>query len=271
MKFNVKDFPEHGISLIVPLDPSFGGVAKLPRAESTSHDDSYSVLLKNTGNRAVVGYSIKWECFEGKGNSSDRNVSRDRNVSNIVSWIFLHGDEFDRRAAVNGLHEIIKPHSTWLISFDSPSRPLEGGVDEAAFGTKVDQSGGNEILEGCTTMTIIADGIFFDDGMFIGPDTMGFFTEIKSQMDARYEILRGVRNALKSGKKPGEIFRELERVRDQEGLKPGEQPRADTFRHYFRNLFARDLLGKKELWGADKAIEDVQLQLSKPWVNLRKL
>ena len=90
-------------------------------------------------------------------------------------------------------------------------------------------------------------------------------------MDARYEILRGVQNELKSGKKASEIFRRLERVRDQEGVKLGEHPTADEFKSYFRNMFARDILGKNELWGADKAIEDVQLQLSKPWVNLRKL
>ncbi len=90
-------------------------------------------------------------------------------------------------------------------------------------------------------------------------------------MDARYEILRGVQNELKLGKKAGEIFRGLERIRDREGVKLGEHPTADVLRSCFRNIFARDVLGKKELLGADKAIEDVQLQLSKPWVNLRKL
>ncbi len=105
----------------------------------------------------------------------------------------------------------------------------------------------------------------------LSEDTTGFFTAVKSQMDARYEILRGVQNELKLGKKAGEIFRGLERIRDREGVKLGEHPTAGALRSCFRNIFARDVLGKKELLGADKAIEDVQLQLSKPWVNLRKL
>ena len=99
MKFNAKDFPEQGVSLIVPSDPSFGHLqAKL---ESTSIDDPYSVFLKNTSSRAVVGYSLKWQCLDGTGETADRNLSNDRHLSNIVSWVFLHGEESDRRAAVD--------------------------------------------------------------------------------------------------------------------------------------------------------------------------
>lgn len=120
-------------------------------------------------------------------------------------------------------------------------------------------------------MTVIADGIFFDDGTFIGPDTTNFFTEVKTQMDARHEILTLVQNDLKAGKKVDEIFKELETIRDQQRVELGTSPSADEFHAYFRSLFAQDVLGMKELWGADKAIENVQLLLSKPWVNLRKL
>lgn len=265
VKYNIKDLPEHGISLIAPSDPSFTN-------GKTVTIDPYSVLLKNTSSRAVVGFAIKWECFDGRGDASDRNLSKDRNLSHLVSWVFLHGEESDRSAAVNESKEIIKPHSIWLISFDSPARPLDGGDAGVAFGaTNLDESGGAETLEGCASVTVTADGIFFDDGTFVGPDTTSFFTAVKSQMDAQYEILRGVQNELRSGKNVGEVFTGLERIRDREGVKLGEHPTPDEFRSYFRSIFARDVLGQKELWGADKAIEDVQLQLSKPWVKLRKL
>jgi hypothetical protein len=42
-------------------------------------------------------------------------------------------------------------------------------------------------------------------------------------------------------------------------------------RAYFRKKYAQDVLGKKEMWGPDKAIEDIQQLLSKPWAKLRKL
>lgn len=267
VRFDVKDFPEHGISLIVPSNPSFADMeAKLTQSTPTSIGNSYSVFLKNAGGRAVVGYRIKWECLDSRG-----DVSR-RDASNIVSWIFLHGEEPDRRMALNRSKEIIRPDSIWLISFGSPARPLERDSDEAAFGTTAfDEGGEAETTEGCASVTVIADGIFFDDGTFIGPDTTGFFTEVKSQMDARYEILRGVQDDLNAGKGADEIFRRLERIRDQESVTLGEHPTPDEYRTYFRNLFAQDILGNKELWGPDKAIEEVNLLLSRPWVNLRKL
>lgn len=251
VRFNVEDFPEHGISLIAPSDPPFA--------------NSYSVLLKNTGSRAVVGYRIKWECVDSRGDISTRASS------NIVSWIFLHGEESDRRTALNSSQEIINPDSIWLIPFGSPAQPFaRNGAGAVSSTTVLDGSSEPEPLEGCASVTVIADGIFFDDGTFIGPDTT-LFTEVKSQMEARYEILQGVQNDLRAGKSADEIFRGLERIRDQESVELGENPTSDEFRTYFRNLFAQDLLGKKELWGADRALEEVLLLLSRPWVSLRKL
>ena len=278
MKLNARDFPEHGVSLIVPSDPSFGHLqAKL---EHPSIHDRYSVFLENNSTRAVVGYSIKWQCFDDRGEIPDRDLSNDRNLNSIVSWVFLHGEESDRRAALNGSEDIIKPHSIWLINPDGLARPMEGrgsscsAVDTFSI-TRLDKSGRLiETIQDCASMTVIADGIFFDDGTFIGPDSTGFFTEVKSQMDARYEILQGVQNDLKSGKKADEIFKELEGIRDLEGIgsgELGERPTAEKFRSFFRGLFARDVLGMKEVFGVDKALEDVQLKLSKPWVTLRKL
>ncbi len=272
MRFEARDFPEHGVSFIVPSDPSFARL--LSKSESTSIHDPYSVLLKNTGARAVVGYSIKWQCFDDRGEVPDRNLSNDRDLRRIVSWIFLHGEESDRRAALDRSEDIIKPHSIWFISFAGAARPIAdlGGGDVVAPGTtQLDEGSRVESIQGCASITVIADGIFFDDGTFIGPDTIGFFTSVKSQLDARYEILRGVQDDLKSGKKADEIFKKLERIRDLEKVELGELPTAGELRSHFRSLFAGDVLGGKEYFGADKAIEDVQLQLSKPWVNLGKL
>lgn len=264
LSFNVKDFPEHGIFLIAPSQTS--------KTQSPSIAQSYSVFLKNDGSRAVVGYSIKWECIDGSGKTSERDTSKDLNLRHIDSWIFLHGEEADHTAALNRSHEFIKPNSTWFISPSSPPHPVERDANGLPFGvTEIDGGAGNEPLKSCVNVTIIADGIFFDDGTFIGPDTTGLFLEAKSQMDARYEILQGVENELKAGKQPAEIFNGLERIIDPKGVRLGEHPTKDEFRSYFRSLFARDILGKKEFLGNEKAIADVQLQLSKPWVNLRKL
>lgn len=262
VNFNLKDFPAHGISLFAPSDPAYH--------KDRSIIDPYSVILKNTSTKAIVGYSIKWECFDGKRGLADRDVSHDRSVSHIVSWVFLHGEDSERKAAIGTSEEIIKPNSVWLLSFDSPPRPL-GEVRDTVSVT-IDDQPNRESSTPCATVTVTADGVFFDDGTFVGPDTKNFFNEIKTQMDSRYEVLQEVKDAVESGKSPTEVFRGLENIITQEGrLRIGEKPTNDETRSYFRNLFARDVLGKKEQWGPDKTIQDIQRQVSKPWVSLRKL
>lgn len=267
VRFGVKDFPEHGIFLITPSHPSFKHLeAKLTNHKGASIADSYSVFLKNTGSRTVVGYRIKWECVDSRGDAAGRDVS------NIVSWIFLHGEEDDRREAINRSAEVINPGSTWFISFGVSERPVEGSDAGATLRpSEFDESEKPEAITECTSVTVIADGIFFDDGTFVGPDTTDFFTEVSSQLDARYEVLRGARDDLATGKKPEEIFKGLEVIRERNSGRLGERPTRDEFLAYFRSLFAQDLLGTKELKGADGALEEVQSLLSKPWVRPRKL
>jgi hypothetical protein len=259
MKFNLKDFPEEGISLIAPTDAAFA--KNLPA-------DPYSVVLKNTSSRAVAGYAVKWECSDGRTEDVNRSVSYDRIVSNVAAVIFLHGEEKERRDVINRTAQVIKPQSTWMISFDFPARQL--GVAGEQPAPDIDEAVFEDVRAACPNMTVIADGIFFDDGTFIGPDTSNFFTETKTQMDARYELLMAVQNQLRSGKNRDEVFTELERLRDKtQSL--GDQPTIADLRAYFRSMFAMDLVGKKNLWGIEKAIAEIQEQLSKPWVTLRKL
>lgn len=259
MKFNLKDFPEHGISLIAPTDAAFSKSAPA---------DPYSVVLKNTSSRAVAGYAIKWECSDGKTEDVNRSVSYDRIVSNVAAVVFLHGEEKARREVISRTAQVIKPQSTWLISFDFPARQI--GVAGEQPAPEFDEADFDHVRAACPNMTVIADGIFFDDGTFIGPDTSNFFTETKTQMDTRFELLREVQKQLQSGKNRDEVFSELERIRDKtQSL--GDQPTIDDLRAYFRSMFAMDVVGKKNLWGIEQAIAEIQEQLSKPWVTLRKL
>lgn len=239
---SVKDLPERGISLIAPGNPSFESLAAtLPEAAARSARESYAVFLKNTGPLAVVGYRIKWECLKCNGEP----FRQDR--SDITSWIFLHGEAEERKQIVGRAEEIIKPNETWLIAFDGPARPLK---DLAAV--QPQEFGEGAKLEGFKSITVIADGIFFDDGTFIGPDTTNFFTEVKSQMDARHDLLREIQTDLKSGKKVDEVFAGLEAVRNQERVNLGDDPSPGEFYAYFKRLFVQNVLGKKIIGGRKK-------------------
>jgi hypothetical protein len=258
VKYNLEDLAHHRISLLAPTDVASTKGKAVPV-------DPYSVLLKNTSTHSVVGYCIKWECSNGKTETSARELAFNRIFSHIVGVAFLYGEEAERRSMLNRLEDVIKPRSTWLIANDYPASNINENVN-----AKLAEAAIAQVNAACPVMRVTLDGVFFDDGTFIGPDTTQFFARIKTQMDARYEILQGVHNELKAGKTTAEVFRGLEQIPDREGHENVGQT-IEELRAYFRNLFARDVLGKQAVWGADKAIEEVQQLLSKPWVNLRKL
>jgi hypothetical protein len=260
VKFNVKDLSEHRVSLLAPSDPILTG-------GRTVFVDPYSVALRNTSSKAVVGYSINWECFDGNRQSATRDRSHDRKFSNSFGFAFMYGEESERRAILKNADEVIQPNSTWLISPDFPARKLSEPLEE--INIRRNQVALAEVQAACPTMTVSLDGVFFDDGIFIGPDTNNFFVKVKTQMDVRYEVLQGVQSELKSGKNPTEVFRELEQIRDHDVR--AEEMTMDELRSFYRHMFAQDVLGMKEMWGVNGAIANVQRQLSRHWVMLRKL
>jgi len=262
VKFNVRGLSEHNVSLIAPSDPLLTG-------GRTVFVDPYSVALRNTSSNAVVGYSIKWECFDGKTESATRDMSHDRKFSNSLGFAFMYGEESERRAILKNADEVIQPNSTWLIFPDLPARKLSGPLEEIQTGR--DQAALAGLQAACPTMTVTLDGVFFEDGTFIGPDTNDFFAKVKTQMDVRHEVLQGVQRDVKSGKDPTEVFKELEQMRDRERQQSGGEMTTNELRSFYRHMFAQDVLGMKEMWGVDGAIANVQRQLSRHWVTLRKL
>jgi hypothetical protein len=263
VKFNIRDLAKHGISLIAPSDPILTGNRK------PVTNNPYSIVLKNDSGRPIVGYSIKWECFDGTIESTNRDMSHDVRTSHILGVVLTYGEESKRRTILNMLQGVIRSHSNYFISEDTPARPLAEAVED--IGTQFDDAALAEIRAACPVMTVTLDGIFFDDGTFVGPDTTKFFDKVKTQLNARYELLKGVQNALQAGKDPNDIFRELEQIRDREGQPQGGEMTTTELRSYFRNKYAQDVLGKREMWGSDKALEDVHQMLSRPWAKLRKL
>jgi len=258
VKYNIKDLPKHGISLVAPSDPAL--------SKNLKPIDPYSVFLRNTSSRPIVGYSIKWECFDGKNESASRNTFYDRHLRSNLGVVFMYGEETDRKAILDRLEEVIWQNSTWLISYDLPALPV--GTVTKEDSPEINEAALAQMRAACPEMTITLDGVFFDDGRFVGPDTIGFFTYVETHVAMRHEMFQKVQTELKSGKTPTEVFRGLEQIANSEST----EPRAETevSRTEFRKLFAQDVLGMRNTWGVDKAIEKIQLHLSKPWLKPRK-
>jgi hypothetical protein len=73
-------------------------------------------------------------------------------------------------------------------------------------------SGGKRNLGPIKKVTLILDGVFFDDGEFAGPNQSGLWEQIVLSAEAHMRLARIARQAHDGGSPPQEIFRQIEAV-----------------------------------------------------------
>ena len=287
VRFNIKDLPEHGLFIISPSHPSFDEImaAYVKGKPNTAPEDlkPFSIFLKNMGNKAIVAYKMKWECMRPDGTVTTKAKS------NESTWILRNSGWPDHKAAVAEDINMIRPNATWFISLGAPSEP----VSEAATGMT---SGGhvaialsdesrtdrpynrasiqelvNTELAKYTSITVSIDGVVFEDGTFVGPDTTNFYSEIKAEMKASYDVLHEIEVGVKDGTPIDEVFKHIEEMANAPATQLGPAPTTTEFYSFYKKLFAKDTLGTKNLYGAEEAVKRALKQLSTPWVKVHKL
>jgi hypothetical protein len=284
---NVKDLPEHGLHIIGPSHPTFHGMlAALTGNEPRAAAEAvklYSFFVKNTGHQAVVAYKIRWECRKADGTV----IYKDSSVSS--AWIFAGPGE-DVKKNLRRADSVIGPNSTWFYSLALAPRRLgnsshalekrEGWAavvkNDDSQGQKPapDRAGAVELLNAelskYTSITIILDGVFFEDGTFAGPDAAGLFGAIKAEVDAKRDLFREVQRGKQQGKSEEEIFHAIDDTANAADVDLGLDSTPSDYYKFHKKLYARELLNQREFLGADEVISSVRKQLQRPWVEPRK-
>lgn len=208
VQFNKRDFPEHGVHIITSVDPSFEALASgYFKAKAKNIPESlnpFSVFIKNSGNKTVVAYALRWQMVRADGQV----------IQNTTSYSepgVLMGNEMPNNPAFKHI-DAIEPGAVRCFSWDSPiredtSQPLGGG-DAPVSGKLSPNQFKDPIarrdniraeLSLATDLTVSLDGVFFDDGTFIGPNITGFFERIQSVVNAKVDLLREIEIASQTG------------------------------------------------------------------------
>lgn len=285
VRINVKDLPEHGLSILAPSDPSFDALlsAVVASDEPVELLKPYSIFLKNTGGRSVIAYKLRWECAKADGTV----IHKDSSISS--AWVLMNEDG----AGVGDAPEVIRPNSIWFYSLVAPPRRLgaaAGAVDSGGWAVVLDRkkvAGGsgsagrpttagalqllNTELGRYASITVTLDGALFDDGTFVGPDASGFFGAVKAEVDAKFDLLAEIRNGRLRGKSEEEIFRTIDEAAGGPDVSLGPDSTADDYYKLHKKIFAQELLGYGQAVGRRLAMTRALKQLEKPWVRVRKL
>jgi hypothetical protein len=166
--------------IIEPFDwarfPTF--LSEFP--EETSPLEPVSFVLTNKASRKIFGVAIRWMVVDAAG--------RERRVS-------LRSDSFMgyRQDPVAG------PHAGILISPGAITPEVPVGPPFLGSG-RSSSSGHAEMIGKAAAVTVELDCVIFEDGEFIGHNSVGFDSEITARYEAAMKVAKLVREALAQGK-----------------------------------------------------------------------
>lgn len=279
VRHEVKDLPEHGLTIITPSDPRFDEEmsAFLGGADGGLGRDLEAVrpfcaFLRNTSAEEVVAYKLKWELMGSDGQVMTRYTST-LNPAKLMGEEVPGGVETGREVRPNASRFIAWEAS--LTSLLHARRDDQGGPPtpatqkRAAILTALADAIGREMAP-VVGVTVSIDGAFFADGTFVGPDADHTFAEVQGYVEAKLDLALLVESGKRQGRSPAEIIEQLSAGLGGADVTADARPAPPDFKTYFMNSHVQDLLRMREARGDDFALEQTALALRRERVRLRK-
>ncbi|MDT4954916.1 MAG: hypothetical protein QOJ02_3054 [Acidobacteriota bacterium] len=268
-RFNIKDMPEYGLSIIGPSDSSYDSmVSALLNREPNPIVEAFrpfSIFIKNTTKQTMVGCMLKWELMQPDG-----KVLTEKH-DYIALW------SLTGTAITNTSEAVIRPNAT---QFFTPSY-LEVNQSVSIKGSSSRDTASPEIAEYLKqrrselgqfiSITVSLDGAFFDDGTFVGPDTAGFFLKVLAIRNARHDLFKEIEQKVQRKANNNEIFQQMEAVASAPEVELTSNSTPSDYYNNYKREAALELLRARTASGDAKAIEKILEKLQKPWPALRKI
>ncbi len=278
IRVHARDLPEEGLVIIKPSDRPFE--AKLARhlqGENRLAVDlfrPYSVVIENRTNQTVVAYLVQW-CFT----KADGTNQCYRKAYSSPGALMDGQSAPEPDEARTGK---IRPNSDLLLSIIS----LDGGgplrvptnrneAEQVGKGAVLDKNERlrrfSSALGEYTDVTVSIDGAFFDDGVFVGDNTSGFFEQMQALVAAKRDLLNEVSAKSNSSETSNsEVFKALQGVADEQVAPPNSKSSPEDYYNFYRNFYARELASSKETLGDKRALALALEKIRKPWRELYK-
>ena len=239
VQFNKRDLPKQRVRIITSSDPEFDAArAGYFNDESSSEQSPLSIFILNEGTKTVIGYALVWQTVLKNGQIRT-SVTRYSEPGVLMGIPKPADQRFKHQRA-------IEPNSVRLIALTEVSP----GHSNSAIGI----GSTHDELTDATDVTVSLDGVFFDDGTFVGPNTTGFFEGIQATVNAKLDLLKDVAIASENGK-ADEVLAQIR----EKGLRGDDPPPStstpdDYYRHYTK-LFAQEIADMETVYGKNKVTE----------------
>jgi len=283
IRIHAKDLTEYGLTIVRPSDPEFETVARASIKDLSKEElellRPLSVGIKNNTSKAVVAHSVVW------AGTTHEGATKLYNVTYANSEFFTDRDEFVRTVTGN-LNMTIEPGKALLLTLVTLRRGGPGGGGGGSRDSQDtisnEQTSENESLSSSLTalrseimsyadITVSIDGVFFEDGTFVGPDTLGFFDRMKGQVEAKRDLRNFISQSLASKKAESEIYEEIERLALLDVKGPSGQTTLAEHKNYFTRFFAQLLLAQRQTYGDSPTLQKAVRSQSAPQPEITRL
>ncbi|HKV40713.1 MAG TPA: hypothetical protein VJX67_15985 [Blastocatellia bacterium] len=272
-----KGLSAYGLTVVAFSDPSFKEMMSDFYADDPPElvkiAEPTCVFLGNGSNKTLVAYDLTYD-FQGPNGTVSSN---DYGPKLLPALMDLPASRLAEDPWVS-----IPPGSTRLVSPLFSFVGLTKGQRAPTFADENDRrrveefvkSGVKYTFDWSSTATVSLDGVFFEDGSFVGPDASRFFEQTKATVDARRDAVEWFVGAVRKQEQRGEstdlVFAELEEMVKKLPRPSSQGTPADFYKMEKLQAFA-EILRMREKLGASRVILLKTKMLETKWPVLCKV
>ena len=175
------DFSEQGFSIVLPDDPSYE--SELRTLGFSSSPSPYSVVVKNTSQRGIVAFGMRFTKRFANGHIATSDVTETQPSALVDRARPVRHDKLDQ--------VLVMPGSSRLVT------PENGIVDSSPKATTSSTSYRPHLS--WTIIKVELDSAIFDDGEAIGPDQLDVVKRLKAHIDAQQDLFEEISGRLATG------------------------------------------------------------------------
>jgi hypothetical protein len=231
MEFHCEDLPQFGVVLVPPSSPEYDrlladiqrrinhpveGSPPLPesiRPRIVEEDRETSAILLNRSQHGIAAIQQVWNFQEANGRTYTSSIGGGSNPSVLLPFGLS-----EKILKLYGYWQMILPGSKRYlcrngaaVGDNSDVRPP--GPDEVWNGGVGGGGGGGGRSRGSLEkVTLVLDGVFFDDGGFVGPNQKGLWEQVVLSAEAHLQLARIAREGHDGGATPQRILAQIESV-----------------------------------------------------------
>ena len=295
MEFRCEDLPQFDVVLVPPSSAEYEqlradiqrrndhpveGSPPLPesmRPRILEEDRETSAILLSRSQHGIAAIQQVWSFQEVNGRTYTSSIGGGSNPSVLLPF---------------GLSEkILKLYGYWQVILPGSKRYLSRNGEQVGDNSDVRPPGPDEVWKGggfgvgggggrrsqgpLANVTLTLDGVFFDDGGFVGPNQKGLWEQVVVSAESHLRLSRIAREGHDKGATPQKILAEIESVTgpatDHPPVPPPPRGGAEVYRDSALQKLARQIGMARKSQGDERTVYMLLTWANEQLPHFRKL